>query len=71
MAEPAKALLDVLYLSPAIRSSEDLEELRLNQSAIQESVPWEALNHYAALFDSPTLNKRLHWLKKIVYANPT
>jgi predicted transcriptional regulator of viral defense system len=69
MADPAKAILDLLYLSPELRSVEDLAALRLNIAEFKSMVQWKTLTEYAQLFNSPVLNKRISWLKKIVYAD--
>lgn len=58
LAEPEKALLDYLYLTPNIRNSKDLYELRLNLEPLQMSRLHEYLSH----FDS----RRLDYLVRIM-----
>ncbi|RYG46146.1 MAG: hypothetical protein EOO01_16645 [Chitinophagaceae bacterium] len=70
LAEPEKALLDFFYLTPALRSTQDMEALRLNPTAITETINWDLLQHYTEIFQSKTVDKRVNWLKKIIHANP-
>lgn len=65
LAEPEKALLDLLYLNSKIRTIGDLEGMRLNLHALHEIISWEKLNTYAACFDSVVLTKRTRLLKKL------
>jgi len=69
LAEPEKALLDLFYLTPALRSIQDMEELRLNTKVITETINWDILQRYTEIFQSKTLDKRVNWLKKIIHAN--
>lgn len=65
MAEPEKAILDYLYLGSQLNKPEDLQALRLNKDAINETIKWEKLELYSRIFESPTLNKRIRLFKKI------
>ena len=58
LAEPEKALLDYFYLTPSIKNSKDLYELRLNL----ENIDWPKLRFYLAAFK----HKRLDYLVKLL-----
>jgi hypothetical protein len=58
MAEPEKALLDMLYFNAKLRETADFEGLRLNQDEIRQRLNPEKMAAYLALFDSPALNER-------------
>lgn len=64
IACPEKTLLDLLYLSPHLKSEDDFFELRLNTVEMMEKINWKAFNHYLSLFRSKALNKRVSILKK-------
>ncbi|GAC1589393.1 MAG: hypothetical protein NVS3B19_09420 [Ginsengibacter sp.] len=66
IAEIEKALLDYLYFNAAVKKNEDLLALRLNMQVLQDKLNWEKLYHYADIFNSIVLNKRVKLLKKIV-----
>lgn len=52
LAEPEKALLDYLYLTPSIKNSKDILELRLNI----ENINWLKLKNYLTIFKHARLN---------------
>jgi len=58
LAEPEKALLDFFYLTPSIKNTKDLFELRLNLN----SLDWVKLKTYASFFK----HKRLNYLFKLL-----
>lgn len=58
LAEPEKALLDYLYLTPSIKNSKDIFELRLNL----ENINWPKLKTYLTIFR----HARLNYLIKIL-----
>ncbi len=64
IAEPEKAILDLLYLN-RINHTEDIEGLRLNRAELNSHFDWEKMKKYAACFESATLNKRMALLKKM------
>ncbi len=66
MAEPEKAILDLLYLSPRIQAVADIEGLRFNMPELKNNIDWEKVGKYLACFESPTLSKRVSLLKKII-----
>lgn len=58
MADPEKALLDMLYFNPHLYRTPDFEELRLNREEIAGRLNMTRLDNYLHLVDSPTLEKR-------------
>ena len=50
-AHPEKALLDLLYLFPFYDSSEELDDLRLDEDYIANELDCRRLDEYAARFD--------------------
>jgi hypothetical protein len=65
MADPEKAILDFLYLTPRIKRLADMEGLRLNIAELNNIINWEKLEKYVACFESTVLNKRIDLLKKL------
>ncbi|MEI6596156.1 MAG: hypothetical protein WCO28_11385 [Bacteroidota bacterium] len=65
MADPEKAILDFLYLTPRIKTMADIEGLRLNSDELNNNIDWGKLEKYAACFESTVLNKRIDLLKKL------
>jgi predicted transcriptional regulator of viral defense system len=61
IAEPEKALLDMLYYTPHLGEIPDFMELRLNATEIAEQVKLDKIENYLTLISSPTLEKR--WRK--------
>ena len=64
IAEPEKAILDFLYLNHRLQTPDDIAALRLNYATMQELIHWEKLLHYAKVFGSAALDKRIKLLKK-------
>ncbi|MFH1244367.1 MAG: hypothetical protein V1487_02220 [bacterium] len=58
LADGEKALLDYFYLTPSIKNSKDLAELRLNL----ENIDWPKLQSYLAIFQ----HKRLDYLIRLL-----
>lgn len=59
MACPEKAIIDLLYLNPSIRTREDIEEIRIDDQAASELLSMERLMRFAELFGSITLVRRV------------
>jgi predicted transcriptional regulator of viral defense system len=57
-AQPEKALLDLLYLYPFYNSSQEIEELRLDEDFMQQDFNVERFQEYAQRFQSKALDKR-------------
>ena len=71
VAEPEKALLDYLYLGGRLNTLKDMKALRINYTALQQTVDWNKLDNYAQVFNSKTLDKRIKHLKKLsLHAHP-
>lgn len=66
MAEIEKALLDYLYFNASLTTARDIEALRFNYAALENSVDWNKLEKYAVVFESKILNKRVKNLKKLL-----
>jgi len=63
-AHPEKALLDLLYLYPFYDSSEELEDLRLDEAFIANDLILSRLDEYTARFDCKALTRRVTLMKK-------
>jgi len=68
IADPEKAILDYLYINPNIKSEDDFIASRLNKHLVKELIDFEKMNHYAELFASKTLIRKIKTLKKYVNA---
>jgi predicted transcriptional regulator of viral defense system len=64
IATPEKALLDLLYLYPFYDSEEELQELRLNESDINEDLNIERLKEFVIRFGNNALENRVKKLIK-------
>lgn len=64
MASPEKALLDLLYLNPSIKSVDDMIELRLDEDFMSEDFNWLKAMEYLKIFNNKSLNKRFDNLIK-------
>ena len=65
MATPEKALLDFLYLNPYYNTHDELEELRLDEDFMTESLNRERLLDFLQKFKSKILDKRINNLLEI------
>jgi predicted transcriptional regulator of viral defense system len=59
IAEPEKLLLDHLYLHAELKSIEDFESIRLNQTLLKEKINPTKLAGYLSLFNNRALEKRV------------
>ena len=66
MAEPEKALLDYLYLSPQIKTTSDITTMRLNATVLRANFDWEKFLQYARVVNSTVLDKRINLVKKSI-----
>lgn len=64
-ATPEKALLDLLYLYPFYNSVRDLEELRLDESYMEDEFNAERLYEYSSRIGNRALSNRIKLLRKI------
>lgn len=62
LAKPEKALLDLLYLYFFYNTTEDLEELRLDEDFMQVEFNWELMQTYTLQFKNKALEKRVKLL---------
>lgn len=65
LAQPEKALLDLLYLYPFYQTGQDLEELRLDEELLHNLVDKELLQKDALKFRNKALEKRVSLLLKV------
>lgn len=68
LAEPEKAVLDMLYLSPGVTSVEDLISMRWDRMVIRDKVFTERLSDYQRAIDSKALDRRIMVMKEYVDA---
>jgi hypothetical protein len=61
-ARPEKALLDLLYLYPFYDSTQELEELRLDESYLNEDLSRDILQEYTSRFENKALEQRVQRL---------
>jgi len=62
LAEPEKALLDLLYLYPFYITEQDMEYLRLDEDFLQEELKLNLLGEYLYRFKNKALEKRVKML---------
>lgn len=58
IADPAKALLDLLYLNPTFESEDSFFELRLNPQELSDKLDLNIFSQYLTLFGSQALSQR-------------
>jgi len=64
-ATPEKALIDLLYLYPFYNTESDLEELRLDESYMENDFNAERLTEFADRIGSKALRNRIEMLRKV------
>ncbi|MCF8308673.1 MAG: hypothetical protein K9I68_06665 [Bacteroidales bacterium] len=64
MASREKALLDLLYYYSFYRNQSDLEQLRLNESVLENELNEDRLQSYLDHFHSKTLNRKVRIIQK-------
>jgi predicted transcriptional regulator of viral defense system len=64
-ASPEKALIDLLYLYPFYDSEQDMEDLRLDDSFLNENLNRNLLKEYTSRFENKALEQRISRLIKI------
>lgn len=60
LAQPEKALLDLLYLYPYYNTAEEIKALRLDEDLMHEIINLKKLNDYAAKFKNKSISKRVN-----------
>lgn len=69
LADPEKAILDFLYLTPELNHPNAIKEMRFNRHQIRSIINWEKCNQYLDAFNSKQLNKRYtHFREDILNA---
>jgi predicted transcriptional regulator of viral defense system len=63
LAQPEKALLDLLYLYPFYRTEQEMENLRLDEDFLQDELNLPRLEDHLLKFKSKALHKRVKLLK--------
>lgn len=66
IADPAKAILDLLYLFPVLNDESHFHELRLNVSEIDEKLNRSDFENYLTIFDNRSLTSRAKKLLKFL-----
>jgi predicted transcriptional regulator of viral defense system len=64
-ATPEKALIDLLYLYPFYNTERELEELRLDESYMEDNLNTERLTEFSARIGSKALSNRIGMLRKV------
>jgi predicted transcriptional regulator of viral defense system len=62
LAQPEKALLDLLYLYPFYSTEQEMEELRLDEDYLEEEFDFNRLEDYKVRFKNKALEKRVRIL---------
>lgn len=65
IALPEKALLDLLYLTPSIKSEDDVQQLRLDEDYMASDFDLERAQQFLGRFNSQALNHRFNLIQKI------
>jgi predicted transcriptional regulator of viral defense system len=64
-ATPEKALIDLLYLYPFYNTERELEELRLDESYMEDDFNTEKLMEFSVRIGSKALSNRISLLRKV------
>jgi predicted transcriptional regulator of viral defense system len=64
-ATPEKALVDLLYLYPFYNTERDIEELRLDESYMEDDFDAERLKEFSDRIGSKALSNRIKLLRKV------
>ena len=67
IALPEKALLDLLYLTPSLKSEEDMLQLRLDEDYMASEFDLEQAKLFLERFNSQALSLRFNQLKKVYF----
>lgn len=66
LAEPEKAILDLIYLRADIKDANDFEELRINQEVFLNKIDKDKLHQYALRFDQKNILTKIENLLSII-----
>lgn len=64
LAEPEKALIDLIYLESGLKEDDDFEAWRFNRRGILETVDMSLMEKYARLMKNQSFNKRFKNFKE-------
>ena len=64
-ATPEKAIIDLLYLYPFYNTERDLEDLRLDESYMEDDLNAKRLTEFSDRIGSKALSKRIDMLRKV------
>jgi predicted transcriptional regulator of viral defense system len=64
-AKPEKAIIDLLYLYPFYNTERDLENLRLDESYMEDDFNAKRLTEFSDRIGSKALSKRIDMLRKV------
>ncbi|MBE0680084.1 MAG: hypothetical protein IH592_15090 [Bacteroidales bacterium] len=64
-ATPEKAIIDLLYLYPFYNTERDLEDLRLDESYMEDDFNAKRLTEFSDRIGSKALSKRIDMLRKV------
>ena len=65
IATPEKALIDLLYLTPSLKSAEDVLQLRLDEDYMSEEFDYTEAHKILTRFNSKALTRRFNILEQI------
>lgn len=65
MACPEKALIDFFYLNPMYNTSEEIIQLRFDNTILKESVNIQKLDAFIKKINNNSLSKRIEIMKKV------
>ena len=65
IASPEKALLDLLYLYPFYNNEEEIEQIRLDETILHDSIDSSILHEYLQRFQNKALGKRIQKLLNV------
>jgi len=65
IADREKAILDLLYIYDFYKTEQDMEDLRLNDSVLENEVDWNKMNNYLDRFKIQTLDKKIRMIQKV------
>ena len=63
LAQPEKALLDLLYLYPFYNTEQEMKDLRLDEDFLMDELDLQRLENYLSKFKSKALEKRVKLLR--------
>ena len=67
IALPEKALLDLLYLTPTLKTEDDMLQLRLDEDYMTDEFDWKQTRQFLERFDSQALSHRFNLLQKVYH----